>query len=555
LTPDAAGRLAQGFVEHFVDTGWTSRWSAPGAVDCMTGTTTDTVFADAAVKGIRHIDLVAAYRSSVKNATVPSVDPRVGRKGIRPGIFRGYVSTETDEGMSWTLDNAINDWAIAQFAAVLLARATPGDARERYRAEQEYFARRSLGYSAVFDRERGYFIGRSADGTWRVDGDEYDPAQWGYDYTETNGWGTAFTVPHDGRALAELHGGDEALARKLDAFFSVAERGEARDSGSYGFAIHEMAEARDVRMGMLGLSNQPAHHIPFMYMFAGRHDDAHRIVAEARDRLFVGSDIGQGYPGDEDNGEMSAWYVFTALGLYPLVPASGSYVLVPPLVRHAVIRPEGGSPTTITVMNPEVGGRYIRSVRVNGAEWVDISIGHAELVAGADIEFELSRTPCAWAADSRPVSASDVHGYRDALADRARPEAGKVTSTVPGGERLFNDLGQTAVELTSGDSVEFQFDDAAPIGLYTVTCAEAASASWTLEVCGADGAWTVVDRREGEEFEWRGQTRPFLPALPSTNATEGETAGLAVAIRFTADRRCSLQQLEFFEAGRYSPER
>lgn len=124
LTPDAAGRLAQGFVQHFVDSGWTSRWSAPGAVDCMTGTTSDTVFGDAAVKAVPHVDLRTAYRSAVKNATVPAPDPRVGRKGIRPGIFRGYVSTATHEGMSWTLDNAINDWAIAQLADVLRRRAT-----------------------------------------------------------------------------------------------------------------------------------------------------------------------------------------------------------------------------------------------------------------------------------------------------------------------------------------------------------------------------------------------------------------------------------------------
>lgn len=305
-----------------------------------------------------------------------------------------------------------------------------------------------------------------------------------------------------------------------------------------------MAEARDVRMGMLGLSNQPAHHIPFMYMFAGRHDDAHRVVAEARDRLFVGSDIGQGYPGDEDNGEMSAWYLFAALGLYPLVPASGSYVLVPPLVPHGVIRPEGGAPVTITVVNPEAGGRYIRGVRVNGAEWRNISIGHAELAAGAHIEFELSAAPCGWAADSRPVSASEMHGFRDGLADRTGPGAGHLTGAPRGAEHLVDDLGQAPVELTAGDSVEFRFGEPTPVGLYTVTAAEPEVLAWRVDV-RADEAWVVVDRRAAEEFEWAGQTRPFLPALLADRPGDCPV-GDSVAIRFTALRPCSLQQLEFF---------
>jgi predicted alpha-1,2-mannosidase len=551
LTPDDAGTLAQGFVQHFVDGGWVSRWSAPGAIDSMTGTTSDTVFAAAAVARVRHLDLDSAYRSAVRNATVPSLDRRVGRTGIRPGIFRGYVATDTHEGMSWTLDNAINDWSIAQLARLLGERAASASERARFRTEHEYFARRSLGYRAVFHRELGFFVGRDADGRWRADGADYDPAVWGFDYTETNGWGTAFTVPHDGRGLAELHGGERRLGEALDRFFATPETGEARNAGSYGFAIHEMAEARDVRMGMLGLSNQPAHHIPFMYMFAGRHDDAHRIVADARSRLFAGSDIGQGYPGDEDNGEMSAWYVFVALGLYPLVPASGSYVLIPPMVPRATIRPIGGAPVTIRVTDATAGGRYVRAVRVNGEPWHDISIGHDLLVAGADIEFELSDTPHGWAAASRPLSASELHGYRDALADRTVPgSAARVVSRVPDAARLFDDRGSETVRLAPGESVEYRFDVETPLGLYTVTAAEPGAASWTLEREAVDGEWAIIDSRVDEPFEWAGQTRPFTPV-----GVAASIDGSAVAVRFTAASRCVLHQLEFFAPSARMPAR
>ncbi len=331
----------------------------------MTGTTSDTVLADLVAKGVDGFDVEQAYRSAVRNATVPSPDRRVGRKGSLPGDLRGYVDTATDEGMSWTLDAAINDWGVAVLADTMATRAAAtGDAggERRYRAEHEWFARRSLRYRNVFDRERGFFIGRTPDGAWRS-GDDFDPDVWGSDYTETNAWGTMFTAPHDGAGIVDLHGGPAGFDDAFQRFLQRPETGATDRSGSYGFAIHEMTEARDVRTGMLGLSNQPAHHIPFFPMFTGRHDDAHRIVRECLDRLFVGSDLGQGYPGDEDNGEMSAWYVLATIGLYPLAPATGTYVLVPPSVRRTVLRRPGGASTVIETAGD---GRFIASVTVDG---------------------------------------------------------------------------------------------------------------------------------------------------------------------------------------------
>ncbi len=288
LAPRTAAALADGFVQHFRDAGWVARWSAPGPVDSMTGTTSDTVFAGLDALDVA-IDTREAYRSALHHATVPSTDPRVGRKGLRPAIFRGFTDTATHEGMSWTLDNAINDAAAARLAHALLRQSKDAAERDRLAAEAEYLGRRALAYRSVFrpglrrhgDTDLGFFLGRRPDGDWRVRAEDFDPAEWGHDYTETNAWGTMFTAPHDGAGLAALHGGEDALGAALDAFFATPETAAPDLVGSYGFVIHEMSEARDVRMGMLGLSNQPAHHIPFMYCFAGRHDDAHRIVVEA----------------------------------------------------------------------------------------------------------------------------------------------------------------------------------------------------------------------------------------------------------------------------------
>jgi predicted alpha-1,2-mannosidase len=490
LTPRTAGELAQGFVEHHHDGGWTPRWSAPGAEDCMTGTTSDTVFADLATKGVPGFDLAEAYRSALRNATVPPRDERVGRKGSLPGAFRGHVDTATHEGMSWTLDAAINDWGIAVMASLLAARAeTPADLA-RYEAEAEWFSRRSLQYRSVFDPERGFFIGRDPDGSWRI-GTEFDPRDWGDDYTETNAWGTAFTAPHDGAGVVDLHGGPERFDAALDRFFATPETGATARSGSYGFPIHEMTEARDVRTGMLGLSNQPAHHIPFFPMFTGRHDDAHRIVRDCLERLFVGSDLGQGYPGDEDNGEMSAWYVFATIGLYPLAPSTGSYVLVPPSVRKTVLTPPGGTATVIEVADGTAGA-YVATVTVDGAPWTSVSIPHSVVVAASRIEFTLSDTPQGWAADSRPVSASELHGYRDTPVD-----------LLPVGlSPLADDTGRTVTALAAGTSVSFEVEPV-PTSLYTVTASDPGVYSWDAAV--GDTRVAVRDA----VFDWAGQTRVF----------------------------------------------
>lgn len=518
LTPDTAADLAEGVVGHFTDGGWTPRWSAPGAEDVMTGTTSDTVFADLVAKGVDGFDVEQAYRSAVRNATVPSPDRRVGRKGSLRGDLRGYVDTATAEGMSWTLDAAINDWGVAVLAGVLAARAAvagDGDGERRYRAEREWFARRSLRYRNVFDGERGFFIGRTPDGAWRAGGD-FDPDVWGDDYTETNAWGTMFTAPHDGAGIVDLHGGPAAFDSAFARFLRRPETGATDRSGSYGFVIHEMTEARDVRMGMLGLSNQPAHHIPFFPMFTGRHDDAHRIVRECLDRLFVGSDLGQGYPGDEDNGEMSAWYVFATIGLYPLAPSTGTYVLVPPSVRQTVLRRPGGPSTVIETAGD---GRFIRSVTVDGVPWESISIPHAVVVAAERVVVTLSATPTGWASDTRPVSASELHGFRDTPDD-----------VLPvGASPLTDDTGLTPVVLAEGESVSVPVT-VGRVSLYTVTVAAPVTASWRAVLRGADGTVVHAVEERDAAFTWAGQTRVFRFAGGATGGTLAFEAATPVVL-------------------------
>ncbi|SDD24546.1 GH92 family glycosyl hydrolase [Auraticoccus monumenti] len=550
LAPPVAGAAAQGFVAHHLDSGWMPRWSAPGAEDCMTGTTSDTVLGDLVVKDVPGIDLAQAYDSALVGASVPAPDEKVGRKGLHPALFRGFVDTDTEEGMSWTLDAALNDWSASRLGARLAGQHPEGSPeRERLEAEVEWLTRRSLLYREVFSPDHGMFVGRLPDGTWRVPAEEFEPDEWGHDYTETNAWGTAVTVPHDGAGLAALHGGGAGLSALLDRILTRPETGALQFHGHYPGIIHEMTEARDCRMGMLALSNQPAHHIPFMLMHTGRHDDAHAVVGEALERLFVGSDLGQGYPGDEDNGEMSAWWIFATLGLYPLVPSTGSWVLLPPRVTRSVIRPVEGEPVTITVLNPEEGGRYLRRVWVDGAEWHSISLPNDVLARGAQIEVELSPTPCGWGADSRPVSASELHGWTEPLRDvtggaRVRQDAPSTAGQARAAgepevavEGLVDDTASTAVPLGAGQPVVVELTAPTAVGdLITLSVDRAQTASWRLEHRVA-GEWVVVDEREGEEFPRHRQTRVFRVR---------PVAGPVDAVRLTPTAPLTLRQLEVF---------
>jgi predicted alpha-1,2-mannosidase len=525
LRPEDAGPLLDGFLQHYRDGGWTSRWSAPGPIDNMTGTTTDVIFAGALAAGLPDLDPLDAYDSALRNATVVAPTPLVGRKGVRSQTFRGFTDTTVSEGMSWTIDAAINDSGIAKMARLLASRLPAEHPRQsELAADAEYYTARAARYATVFDRRIGFFQGRNSDGGWRVPvADDYDPRVWGDDYTETNGWGTAFTAPHDGGGLTTLYGGPDALERALDEFFATPETGRAEFKGSYAITIHEMAEARDVRMGMLGLSNQPAHHIPFMYAFTGAHHKTQRIVREALRRLFLGSEIGQGYPGDEDNGEMSAWYLFAALGLYPLVPASDEFVLTTPLFPRADVTLANGAALTVrTVGDPACD--YIAGVTIDGEPWHEISVPRRRLSDGADLVVTLSPEPTNWAAASIPTS----------LTPPGETPRTRLDLTRPGPHPAFDDVGETTTRLQPGEEIGYTFDQAEATTLYTVTVAKAGTFAWRLEGRGDDGEWRPLDHRPAEKFRWDGQTRPFL--LTSTAS--------CVAYRLVAGGALPLVQLE-----------
>ena len=531
LVPSRAAQLADGFVQHYRDSGWTPRWSAPGYCDCMVGTSTDIVFADLLASGVDGFDLWSALDSAVRNATVPAADPHVGRKGLGTAVFTGVTDTDTDEGLSWAMDNALNDYGIARTAALLLEREPGHERTAELAAHVAYFTGRAQSYVHHFDPGTRFFAGVRPDGRFRHDPAHFDPRLWGEDYTETNAWGMRFTVPHDGRGLAALFGGRAGLEAALDAFFAEPETGRAELKGGYAEVIHEMTEARNVRLGMLGLSNQPAHHIPFMYYHAGVPAKAHRVLRECVDRLFLGSELGQGYPGDEDNGEMSAWWVFAVLGLYPLTPGSGTYVIGAPRFDSLSLRLEDGALLRVNARRSTPDACFVTGVRIDGEPWSRTWVPVSRLRAGAVLDVDLSTKPGDWGRDP-----ADAPPSVTAPGERPRPWRDLTSgAAVEGpGAVLVDDSGEQTVRVAEGWSVELPGDALLPVELYTVTAsASDAPGGWLLE--GHDGErWCVVDERRGETFRWERQTRPFL--LPAPVRAE--------RYRFTALAAGRLAQLE-----------
>ncbi|TMS00636.1 GH92 family glycosyl hydrolase [Nonomuraea basaltis] len=521
LTPRAAGEMADGFVRQYEDGGWIARWSSPGYADLMVGTSSDVAFADAYLKGVTGFDAATAYQAAVKNATVAPPTRHVGRKGLSSSVFLGYTSIQsTDEAMSWAMDGYINDFGIANMARALAERST-GAQRARYLEEYEYFRNRARNYVHMFDPAVRFFQGRNADGSFRRKPGAYDPRTWGFDYTETNGWNMAFHVPQDGRGLANLYGGADKLAAKLDAFFATPET--AMFPGSYGGIIHEMREARDVRMGQYGHSNQPSHHIAYMYDYAGQPWKTQAKVREALSRLYLGSEIGQGYPGDEDNGEMSAWQVFGALGFYPLQMGSPYYAIGSPLFSKVTVRLEGGGKLVVKAHGNSPRNVYVQGLKVNGKAYEKTYLPHDLIAKGGELVFEMGPKPSRWGTgkDAAPLSITDDDRIPTPLRDATGP--GRGTASAAGGadvSALFDD--DSATRATLPEWVQYTFAGDRQARFYTLTSGAGRPAEdptgWVLEGSADGSSWKVLDERAGESFPWRLQTRPFKIAKPGAYA-------------------------------------
>ncbi len=301
--------MLEGFIQDYTDGGWLPCWTALDAKKCMPSTMIDAVIADAAAKGILSGELLkTAFEGMEKHANMPSAIAAYGREGCADYLKLGYVPCDKyKESVNLTLDAAYGDWCLAVVADIL------GDSEKVHK----YFER-SKNYKSIFDKETGFMRGRTENGEFRPG---FDPVKWGRDYTEAAAWQTTYAVQHDFDGLAELYGGKDKLIEKLDEFFAAPL--DYRVEG-YGAEIHEMTEFAAGNWGQCAISNQPSFHIPFIYAHLGAADKASYWVKRMCDEAFSSAD--DGFPGVVDIGTMAAWYIFAALGIYPLCPGKAEYV-------------------------------------------------------------------------------------------------------------------------------------------------------------------------------------------------------------------------------------
>ena len=518
FTPKTAGELVDGFVQQYRDGGWIARWSSPGYANLMTGTSSDVAFADAYVKGVQGFDATRRLRRGAqeRHRRAAGRPVRLQRRPQGPvpvAVPRLHAVARVGEGVSWALEGDINDYGIANMAGKLAgASVRSRPKKRRYAEEREYFRSRAQDYVNMFDPAVGFFQGRDADGRWKSAPEDYDPRVWGHehDYTETDGWNFAFHAPQDGQGLANLYGGRDGLANKLDAFFSTPET--ATFPGSYGGTIHEMIEARDVRMGQWGFSNQVSHHIPYMYDYAGQPSKTAEKVREALRRLYVGSEIGQGYAGDEDNGETSAWYLFSALGFYPLQVGSENYVIGSPLFKKATVHLENGKDLVVNAPNNSAKNVYVHGLKLNGKPY------RPRVPAPLRDRQRRHARRSTWARSRRSGRpASDARRRRSPRATEVAAAAAR-----PDGRRGRRPRGRDAAALFDDDSSTTAAPGAVgastasptprAIRFYTLTSGTEAGgdpSAWAVKGSNDGTRWTVLDERSGETFRWRSQTRPF----------------------------------------------
>ncbi|WP_159622603.1 GH92 family glycosyl hydrolase [Ruania rhizosphaerae] len=504
--PARAAGLLDGLLNHFRIAGWMPRWTAPMAIDIMVGTGSDVVFADSLVRGVE-LDEHTALAAGLKNATVPSADSAVGRRELERAIFLGFTPADVPESVSWTIENAISDAATEAVVDRLRTRGETEFLGIDLATLGRYLRSRARTHANTFDSASGFYRPVVRGGGFA---EPFDPREWGGAYTETNAWGTAFAAMHDPWAMQSLHGGPSGLRRKLDEYFASPEFLDCAYEGTYGMRIHEMTEAYDVRMGMFALSNQPAHHIPFLYAFTDRPWKTSAITRAALRRQFTGSDIGQGYPGDEDNGEMSAWYLFAALGFYPVAPGSAWYVLTAPLLDRVEIDLPGGMLSVVCENNTSEND-FIQEVRFDGVRWESPFIEHERLAGGGELRFVLGPTPVNPGPASAPAMGPTIPGEQPRPLRDLSP--GHVRAMHKGYRVLEDDSSVTEASFASERTLHWRQDlPPARVEMYTLTCGNdpnCAPTDWTLWGSDDGVTWEELDERRGFAFQWPRQTVPF----------------------------------------------
>lgn len=376
--PSRNREIQEGLINTYKESGFFPEWASPGHRGCMVGNNSASVLADAYLKGVRVADVEALYAGLVHGTE--HVHPKAsstGRLGNEYYNKLGYVpyNVGINESAARTLEYAYDDWCIYRLAKAL----------GRPEEEIDKYAKRAMNYKHLFDPETKLMRGKNQDGSFMT---PFSPLKWGDAFTEGNSWHYTWSVFHDPQGLIDLMGGKETFVRMLDSVFAVP---PLFDASYYGGVIHEIREMTVMNMGNYAHGNQPIQHMIYLYNYAGQPWKAQYWLREVMNRMYTpGPD---GYCGDEDNGQTSAWYVFSAMGFYPVCPGTDQYVLGAPLFPRVTINFENGKKMQIIASGNDDGHRYVERMRLNRKVYTKNYITHADLLKGGRIEFRMSEQP------------------------------------------------------------------------------------------------------------------------------------------------------------------
>ncbi|WP_454059528.1 GH92 family glycosyl hydrolase [Elizabethkingia ursingii] len=375
--PSINAEMQEGLANAFKEGGFLPEWSSPGFADVMIGNNSASVVADAYIKGLRGYDIETLWKAVVHGANNEGPMDAVGRRGVSYYNSLGYVpyDVQINENAARTLEYAYDDFAIYQL----------GKALGKPESEIGIFKKRAYNYKNVFDTSTGMMRGKNKDGKFQS---PFNPFKWGDAFTEGNSWHYTWSVFQDIDGLSKLMGGKKKFEAKLDEVFSLP---PVFDDSYYGSVIHEIREMQIMNMGQYAHGNQPIQHMIYLYNYAGAPYKTQYWTRQVINKLYKPTP--DGYCGDEDNGQTSAWYVFSALGFYPVTPATNQYVLGAPLFKEATIHLENGKKIEIKAPQNSQENIYVESLKVNNQPYSKNWLNHQELMKGAVLNFDMKAQP------------------------------------------------------------------------------------------------------------------------------------------------------------------
>ena len=378
MYPSVNVEIQEGLVNTYKESNFLPEWASPGHRGIMVGNNSASVVADAYLKGLRGYDIETLYEAMIHGTE--NVHPTVsstGRLGHEYYNTLGYVPYDVGihENAARTLEYAYADWTIYKLAKEL----------KRPQAEIDLYAKRSQNYRNLYSPEHKLMRGKNKDGNFQS---PFSPTKWGDAFTEGNSWHYTWSVFHDPQGLIDLMGGNKEFVGMLDSVFKMP---PVFDDSYYGFPIHEIREMQIMNMGQYAHGNQPIQHMVYFYNYAGEPWKAQYWAREIMDKLYTPNP--DGYCGDEDNGQTSAWYVFSAMGFYPVCPGSDEYIMGAPLFEKMTVHLENGKKIQINAPGNDASTRYIDNFKLNGKDYTKNYVIHEDLMNGAVIDVKMSDTP------------------------------------------------------------------------------------------------------------------------------------------------------------------